>query len=306
MGDAALAPPDLVPAAEITRRSTLGDLVQAAISNAVQQLVDHDPVIRSSEDPEGVHKARVATRRLRSDLKTFRPVLDREWSEPLRAELRWLGEELGRVRDADVLLGLLEAKAVDLPVERRGDAEALLDRLRSTRARDRGLLLDVMRSERYSQLLDRLVDAASAPRLLAGTEDRKAAKAAGALVRRPWKRLEKTVRRLPSAPADSDLHVVRKRAKQARYALEAVSPVAGSSAAKTARRLADLQDVLGDHQDAVVASAWLGGAAQDSDGTAVSFVAGELTGLLHADRRDLRRKWKSAWKHAQRARASGG
>jgi CHAD domain-containing protein len=299
LGDAALAPPDLVPPDEINRASTLGDLVRASISGSVRQLVDHDPVIRASEEPEGIHKARVATRRLRSDLKTFRPVLDRKWSEPLRSELRWLGEELGRVRDADVLLGLLEAKAQKLPDSRQGDAGALLDRLREMRDRDRELLLHALRSDRYTKLLDQLVEAANAPRLRPGMAHRRGSKSVGTLVRKPWKRLVKRVKRLPSSPPDTELHTIRKRAKQARYALEAVTPVMGRAAAKAANRLAHLQDVLGEHQDAVVAVEWLSAAAKDSNGTAIPFAAGELAGSFEADRRELQKAWTKAWKRAR-------
>src|SRR4029077_17095437 len=108
-GDAADAPPDVAEERRVKGDGTVADLVRAAILRSLRQLVAYDPAIRLSDDPESVHKARVATRRLRSDLRTFRPVLEREWSEPLRAELQWLGRALGKVRDADVLLDALAA-----------------------------------------------------------------------------------------------------------------------------------------------------------------------------------------------------
>ena len=86
-------------------------------------------MIRIGEDPEGVHQARVATRRLRSDLRTFGPVLDERWSEDLRAELRWLGAALGKVRDADVLTELLRSASTELPDEQGSGAEPLFRRL---------------------------------------------------------------------------------------------------------------------------------------------------------------------------------
>ncbi len=106
LGQAAAESPDLDPV-ELGDDPTLGELVGAALTEHVRRIVDHDPVIRLDLDPEGVHQMRVATRRLRADLRTFRPVLDREWSEPLRDELRWLGRSLGAVRDADVMLASL-------------------------------------------------------------------------------------------------------------------------------------------------------------------------------------------------------
>ena len=58
-----------------------------------------DPAVRLDAD-DAVHKMRVAVRRLRSTLATYRRLLDRDVTEPLRDELKWLGGVLGAVRDA--------------------------------------------------------------------------------------------------------------------------------------------------------------------------------------------------------------
>ncbi len=71
--------------------------------------------MRLDVDPEGVHQARVASRRLRSDLRTFRTALDPAWAEPLREELRWLGTVLGEARDADVLFDRMRGRAGTIP-----------------------------------------------------------------------------------------------------------------------------------------------------------------------------------------------
>ena len=115
------------------RDATVEQLVRAVITSSVLRLVEHDSAIRLDDGVEAVHQARVATRRLRSDLRTFRPVLDPSWSEPLRVELRWLGGALGKVRDADVLLGLLEAKADAIDAGQRDSARPLVHRLAATR-----------------------------------------------------------------------------------------------------------------------------------------------------------------------------
>ena len=78
--------------------------------------------------------------------------------------IAWLGEQLGRVRDADVLLARLTVIVEDVPGEDRAAADAvLLDRLRQMRDRDRAQLLDTLNSKRYAVLLDCLVTAARAP-----------------------------------------------------------------------------------------------------------------------------------------------
>ncbi|MCU1457522.1 MAG: hypothetical protein JWL73_1614, partial [Actinomycetia bacterium] len=300
LGDRAKEPPDLPSPRPLGPDSTVADVVQASVASGVERLLANDPIIRTSDDPEGIHQARVATRRLRSDLRTFRPVIDARWSEPLRAELKWLGEEIGRVRDADVLLGLLQTKAADVPSDARAAAQVLVGRLSKMRDRDRDALLQAMASERYAKLLDRLVEGAAAPVMRHPDDATPARKAVGKLAGRPWKQLRKRVRRLGEEPSDTDLHEVRKRAKQARYALEAIAPVAGRRAAEHGARIAELQDVLGDLHDAVVAAGWLHDAARDTDDPDVAFTAGLMAASFGADRLRLRAEWKPRWKRVVR------
>jgi CHAD domain-containing protein len=259
--------------------------VCAVLDDSVQRLIAHDPVIRIGEDSEGVHQARVATRKLRSHLRMFRPLIDGEWGEQLRDELRWLGELLGRCRDVDVLAELLHSTASAAFGADGDDTAALFDALARQGARDRSELLEAMRSPRYATLLDALVDAARDPRLRAEVERKPAANVIAPLARRQWHRFRKAVRRLGDEPADAELHKVRRRAKQARYALEAAADlVAGAS--RAARLAERLQGDLGDHQDCVVARQWLADAARDHPDAA--FAAGQLAGLLCAEQRDIR------------------
>ena len=75
LGDPARGAPDVIPGDRLGRRSTPSDLVQTVLANGLHRLVTLDPVVRTDDDPEGVHQARVGTRRLRSDLRTLRPCL---------------------------------------------------------------------------------------------------------------------------------------------------------------------------------------------------------------------------------------
>lgn len=64
-------------------------LICNAVARSVIQLLRHDPAVRLGEDPEDVHQFRVATRKLRSELRTFRPLLDEAQLSWLRTGLRW-------------------------------------------------------------------------------------------------------------------------------------------------------------------------------------------------------------------------
>jgi CHAD domain-containing protein len=125
-------------------------------------------------------------------------------------------------------------------------------------------LLDAIDSPRYSHAVDLLRNAAAAPRLT-DDADARATKALVLVVRKPWKKLKAAVDKLGDDPSDRALHRVRIKVKRCRYATEATSSVYGRRAQKLAKRVADLQDVLGDHQDAVVAQIWLRRARPDCD-----------------------------------------
>jgi CHAD domain-containing protein len=278
---------------------TLEELVRGAIAGAVELLLGSDPIVRAGDDPEGVRQARIATRWLRSDLRVFRPILDRAWSEPLRRELAWLDELLGRVRDLDVLLVKIVAKAGELPTEQQWAMTQLLDRLHEIHRRRRDALLDALRSPRALSLLDRLVDAACAPRLPNALRSQPAAEYASDLLQRPWSKLCRRIEHLATPPSDAALHEVRKCVKQARYAFAAIAPVAGEDAREVAERLAELQDALGLHHDAVVAASWLLDAARDFDDREVAFAAGEIAGSFAADSREFKRTWPAPWNDAQ-------
>jgi CHAD domain-containing protein len=205
-------------------------------------------------DAEAVHQMRVAARRLRSDLRTFAPLLDPAWCAPIRAELKWLADILGALRDLDVLIARLETQT-----GRRAEAQAvecLLDGLRRKQAAARQALSAALASDRYERLTGLLVEAACAPRF----SDRAAEpsrRALPPLVAACWKKLAKVGRKLRQTDPDAAFHEVRIRAKRLRYAAEAVATALperiGRQAAALARAAAKVQTVLGEHQDAILA-----------------------------------------------------
>src|SRR3954454_7487615 len=147
----------IVGAPQIDRDSSARAVLQAHFVQLVNELREQDPLVRADVH-DAVHSMRVTTRRLRSALSTFRPLLDREVTEPLREDLRWLAGALGEARDAEVLRSRLTAQLQTLgPGEQRaGLAEFvqhdLGDRYREAHRR----CLDLMRTAPYRDLLERL------------------------------------------------------------------------------------------------------------------------------------------------------
>jgi CHAD domain-containing protein len=295
LGPRAAEPPDIPTPRDLDFASTASEVVHAAIIRSTLRLVEHDPGVRLGEDPEAVHQARVSTRRLRSDLRTFRPVLDTDWSEPLRDELQWLGGALGAVRDTEVLLDRLDGRLSQLPTADADDGKALLAQLGSHREHARNDLLTAMRSDRYLGLLDTLVAACRTPRFAPDLDDEDLE--LSTLVRKPWKKLRRAADAIDDDSSDHDLHQVRIRAKRVRYAAEAVAEALGKDARKFAEAAESVQDLLGEHQDAIVAGEWL---RQHAGIGATAFVAGELVAMERESAQQTRDEFPEVWRKASR------
>ena len=280
-------------------------------------IVTYDPRVRRDE-PDAVHKMRVATRRLRSTLKTFRPLWDRAAADHLRAELRWLAEVLGKVRDAEVMAARLDRALAGLPPEQVVGpvAARLTGGLRAQATKDHRALVTALNGRRYAALLDEL-DA-----LLAATPTDRGLRPAATYVPHRVRRTVAKVEALldaadearpagPSAPGvldrDTALHEARKAAKQARYAAEAAAPVGGPGAAALAAAMEDLQELLGDHHDSVVTRQLLRSVGMQAHGAgengftygllhgAEAASAADVEGGLPAARAALRRKKAVGW-----------
>jgi CHAD domain-containing protein len=291
LGPRALEPPE-VAAQPVDADSPARDVIKHVFAESIASLMKHDPLVRTSGDPEAVHQARVATRKLRSHLRTFGPLLDPEWTEPLRSELGWLAMGLGAVRDREVLLERLRERAKTLPPSDLRSAGSLLHTLEEEIETLRTKLMAELSSLRYIDLLDRLVIAAHAPATLPEA-DEPASKVLPPMAAGPWRRLRSAVKQLPETPTDPELHRIRILAKRARYAAEAVAPVAGKAAEAFARAAAKLQTILGEHQDSVTAQAWLRSARISGRR---AFVAGELIAMEHVAADDARSRWLKIWK----------
>jgi len=295
LGPRAMEPPEVAPL-PVTADSPARDVIKSVLAEAVAAILRNDPIVRLGTDPEGVHQERVATRKLRSHLRTFGPLLEPEWTEPLRSELGWLGMALGAVRDREVLLERLRDRSKALPASDLRSAASLLHVLEIEIESLRKKLHAELDSERYVDLLEKLVAAAHAP-VTTLDADQPASIVLPPLATGPWRRLRSAVKQLPEQPTDPELHRIRILAKRARYAAEAVSPVVGPGATAFARAAAKLQTILGEHQDSVTAQAWLRSVRVTGRR---AFVAGELIAMEHLAAQKARKDWPKVWKSLDR------
>lgn len=274
------------------------DQIRAGLDSYLHAMIAHAPGTRLGADPEELHQMRVAVRKLRALLKNGRLFLDQRWSRSVRAELGWLGDTLGSVRDLDVLLERLRGQAEDFDEAERAAFERLIAGLDEERTACRQILVAVLDSDRYAKLVDRLTAAVQAPPPASALDSQAALRD---IVTAQYRKLCKQVQRAGTEASDSQLHALRIQGKRLRYASE----LAGSSHRRAQRLISAckrFQDTLGEHQDACVATQrvlhLLTEMGDRADST-VAFVAGRLVEREALRRATCRDQWWNCWLQVQ-------
>ncbi|OBK19821.1 CHAD domain-containing protein [Mycobacterium asiaticum] len=257
------------------------------LNTQLNKIAAGDAGLRSGADP--IHDTRVAIRRLRSTLRVFRTVLDDSPLGGMDDELKWFAGLLGEVRDCQVqtrrfgeALDELPDTLVLGPVRSR-----IRNDLKAIELPARARVGEAMESERYQDLMAVLRGWRADPPIdtrLTRKELRK----------RATRARHKADRRLAQAlkgSSDDLLHRARKAAKRARYAAELTVPL-DKHAKRVVKRYKHIQTVLGDHQDAVVATDALRRLATTA-GTAPG-ENGFTYGLLYARERQIARSSRKA------------
>jgi inorganic triphosphatase YgiF len=295
LGPAAMAPPDVPEEPEVGPDDPAGSAIRAYLARHTAAFLTQDLRVRR-DLPDAVHQMRVAARRIRSGLKVFAPLVEPDWADGLRGELAWIAAELGEMRDREVLEERLLTHLAELPAvapDHDGQGTAGVDRT-DTRdvaaamsvvrrvfdeelARAATRAADAMGSERYVALVESLVAAARSP-LLTPAADVPCRDALPPLLADAWRTLRKRAKRLDLGGTDESWHRARISAKRARYAAEALVPVLGDDARRTARMFERVTELLGEHQDAVIAADTT---RRLASGRRVTGTTGFVLGLLH-------------------------
>ena len=301
--DGGAVPPAAPADSRPTRKARAGDVVLAHIREQVAQITTQDLPGRL-DAPDSIHKMRVATRRLRSALTTFKPLFADDVVRPLRDELRWLAAELGAARDAEVLRDRVsrsvEAEGAPTSGPAAAAARSELDAA-YTAARDR--VLAELDGDRYHRLLTELDRLVTDPPVTERADGR-ATKVLPKLVAKSYARVRGFVEEaatLPDGPEREELlHDARKAAKASRYAGESVAPVFGEDADAFAAAMEAVQEALGEHQDSVLAQERLRDLATRTSSTETAFLYGRLHALEEARSARSQGHFDEAWKAAGR------
>lgn len=245
----------------MTSDAPLSEAGRSVLAGLVQKLQVALPIAEDGEDPEGVHQARVATRRMRAVLEELGGVV----YEPrrvtvLRKGLKSLARTLGTVRDADVFLIALEEYADEHDMEFHAEMEPLFRYVQKQRKKGRAALLKVLDSHKHACLLDQLTAFVTAENKDVLIEEHEKHAVVPSLVRDfagsiLWSKYE-AVQAYASVLTTADivtLHQLRIEVKRLRYCVDLFVDALGTAGKELKKPLSDAQDHLGDLHDTMVA-----------------------------------------------------
>jgi inorganic triphosphatase YgiF len=278
--------------------ATTAETLQALGRSALDRLCVAAEGLRARPGPERVHRLRVAARRFRALLSTFKVLAGDPAARAVKAELKWLADELGAARELDVFVADVWRPAVESQaVESQGaeaPEDAAADEARALAAFGKALL--AAQVDAYARA-DAAVDSArfralaidAAAWLEAGAwtidprlekiRNRPAADFAAAMLDRGRKRIRKDGRDLAALTAE-DRHRLRIRGKKLRYAVEDLAGLFPDHPKRLARFVEatkSLQDSLGLLNDLAAREALARSVALSSEDPEAAFAAGRLT-----------------------------
>ncbi len=270
------------------------ELLSDRFARAAAGLERHLPVAVGEDDPHAIHQARVESRRLRTWIRAWGPLVDDDRIGALDPHLEAASTALGRVRDTDV---------IHLVIGRAAERVSFADLTTSPVDRDllrrREVAVDRARSDiDVPFLLDR-VGTLVGSIIYTPPADRRADRVLPPLAKAQWRSLARRVRALPEPVLPTPLHRVRIAAKRCRYSALDLAPVIGKPARRYARVMARLQDRIGDLEDAAHAAEFLGRFGRHG-GPSTTATAEVLRGVTLTFVADGLAAWPSWWREASR------
>jgi len=292
-------PPEFGPTG-VNDSLTAGEVGFRVLREQFAVFLAHEPGTRIGEDPEELHDMRVATRRMRAAMKIFEKRLPVR-AQRFRNEFKWIAGALGEVRDLDVQLERLDGWISSASSEDREPLEALRAVFQERRKKARRSMLRRLDSRRYAHLVESFgAFVEQGPSRRAQGSRQPILAAAPDLVRKPYRKVRKLGDPLSEESSAEEYHELRKKGKRLRYALEFLSDIYQDPIKELIEALKGLQDVLGDHQDAVVAVAHLrelavSGGRSPELSSETTFVMGGIAHRYEVQARELRAEFPGAY-----------
>jgi CHAD domain-containing protein len=257
--------------------------------------IELDGIQRRATQTERIHQSRVALRRIRSNVRTFRLLVDPAWGTFLRAELAWYGDRLGQARDLHIMREVITTKG---PTVIDPGQVARLDEVVSARLAT--ALVDIAAERggaRRFQLTEQMMVLWDGPAFKSKAQ-RPAREVMPVMLHRAWHDLRGAARTARKKPTDENLHKLRIRLKDLRYGCNTVTLVEGGPARKTAKAAERLQTRLGDLHDACYSIEWLHALADERSDLADPI--DDLVTLQRDAAAQARKGWKRELKEIER------
>jgi CHAD domain-containing protein len=209
---------------------------------------------RRASEMERIHQCRVAMRRIRSNLRTFRLALDPGWGTSLRAELAWYGGRLGEARDLHVIEEVIadlgpKVLSKDRLLQLSTVVDVRMTAIQADLEAERGGARRFQLTEQMMALWDgpEFNDKAARP----------ATEVLSPMLERAWHDVRGAGHTARKDASDVHLHTLRIRLKDLRYGCETLALIEGGPARKTAKAAERLQTKLGEVHDARFSIEWL-------------------------------------------------
>ncbi len=231
----------------------LGRSLQRLLAVYLDQIETNEKGVEADLDEEFLHDFRIALRRCRSLLSSFREVLTGTEFQRLRDELAWLSAESAPLRDYDVQNTAVAEYVAAESGGRSRRAEPLLAWLRQQRQAVRQGMLAALRSARYQDMKQqwrRLAGMAGQPWLASSKASGPVVDAVDAMLCQRFERLQKRLDLPILLDSRSRRRELRKEARRLRYLLDAFESLLPERCLrKEGERLRRLEEFLGEGQD---------------------------------------------------------
>lgn len=278
---------------------TVAELLTDAFSSAAHGFLRREAGLEHRHDEEDLHQARVAIRRIRSYLRSFRSVVDPVWASAVRADLGWYGRLLGEARNLDVLEARISTRAKSS--DDFAGYKELVAVLDAERAVALGKVEDAHDTPRYQSVLGHLQALSNGKARFDASAYEDASTTSARILRRPMRNVRQAAKMWRGSQSEPNLHVLRIRAKELRYAAEMTRQLFGSPATRLASAAQGIQDRLGEHRDAIATAEFARRTATEHPSS--GYAAGQIVvverltaelGLdgLARDLKKLRRRWR--------------
>ncbi len=236
----------------LTGDETCAEALALFTEAATEQIVSNRRALLESDDPEAAHQLRIGLRRLRSALKAFRPLSHGSGTRELELHAKRLGQCIGELRNADVLIDGILAPVGGMQKGEPGFAElrsALEDHRNTVRSQTRALLNGEQWSKLhlYLALWPRTVEEEAALQVPVRAF-------AAKCLRTGWKKISKQGTNVDKLTVEAR-HDMRKALKSFRYTSEFFGPIfEPARVLHFVKDLKRLQDIFGYVNDVATAT----------------------------------------------------